>query len=553
MKLRNIALTALVFLGMEQAKAQDSLQVDSFTIVKEYVPTLSQSAKIRINPEIKDTHNLELDLNYDFLDKSIPTQFNPESIEAANLKGEPLVRLHRSYIIAGFGNNTTPLGEIYFNQLRSKKTSYGIHARHFSSNGISNIENSNFSENAIGANGSMYSRKYTLSGDVKYKYNHLNYYGFNELFPGLNSDVAALNEDVFQFYNRFTLGASIGNNQRDTTGLRHFTSLRYRFMSDRYGSKESNFILGEEISLAREKMIYTFDWKVDYNDKSDTMPVSPGPNTLLYLKPGIELRGSNWTLKGGLNLVGEFAASGNDFQVYPVALFRYHLVKSIIIPYAELTGTIKRNNYHSLTAENPFLGSIAPQMNTRENYRFTGGVGGNMSKSTSFDISFSQTSTAFTPLFVKDTLSREYRSFTVVYDELTITEINAELIYEPIEKWKVVLNGTYFIYKTTTEDFAWHKPNYHISLLTKYNLQDKIIIELIASLIGSQKAKTLWIPTGYETLNGTLDLNLALEYRYTKKVSVFLDLNNLASVRYEKWQDYPTQRFNLIGGFKFSF
>ena len=54
-------------------------------------------------------------------------------------------------------------------------------------------------------------------------------------------------------------------------------------------------------------------------------------------------------------------------------------------------------------------------------------------------------------------------------------------------------------------------------------------------------------------LDGVFDINLNFEYRYTKKLSAFIQLNNITSSPYKKWDDYPTQRFGVLGGLTYSF
>jgi hypothetical protein len=550
-----ISLFALSFLLGGNLFSQESLERDSFVIVKEFVPTLSQASKIRINPEINDTHQLDLNLNYAFLNKRIETDFKPEPIKPATLSGEPLVKLYRSHLIVGYGNNATPLAEFYFSQLRHKKISYALYGRHLSSNGIHNIENSNFSNNAIGANGNFYTRKFTFTGRLKYKYDQVNYYGFDKDLPGLDVGSAEKNEDIMQFYNNINVAVGMGNNQRDTVGLRHYSEMSFSHVEDRFGASENRFVLKENMSLLNKTDIYLFDWAVDYNKygfQADNLILdSTYENTLLYLKPGIELKGSKWTLVGKLQVVGDFNRKTKLF-VFPHADFRYQLVKSIIIPYVGITGDMKRNTYAGFYEENPFISPILHLENTREKMTFYAGIGGNLSKNTSFDVSYAQTNYANMALYVKDTNARENRSFNVVYDDVNVNKFTAEIIYEPLKKWNLAVRGDYFMYKTTDELEAWHKPDYHFSVLLGYNLGDKVLVKLMTYLIGQQKAK-LYTAEKSERLKGVADINLNFEYRYTKKIGVFLDFNNLASVRYQKWQDYPTQRFNAIGGFKFSF
>jgi hypothetical protein len=44
------------------------------------------------------------------------------------------------------------------------------------------------------------------------------------------------------------------------------------------------------------------------------------------------------------------------------------------------------------------------------------------------------------------------------------------------------------------------------------------------------------------------DVNLGLEYRYNQRISAFIQLNNVASQRYNRWYNYPVQAFQVLGG-----
>jgi outer membrane receptor protein involved in Fe transport len=93
----------------------------------------------------------------------------------------------------------------------------------------------------------------------------------------------------------------------------------------------------------------------------------------------------------------------------------------------------------------------------------------------------------------------------------------------------------------------------------KYNLKDKIWIT--ASIIGlnRQFARTFIFDTAgvasiaEERMKGIADINLGGEYRYNKRMGIFLQLNNILNVRYSRFLNYPTQRFNALGGVSVSF
>lgn len=57
----------------------------------------------------------------------------------------------------------------------------------------------------------------------------------------------------------------------------------------------------------------------------------------------------------------------------------------------------------------------------------------------------------------------------------------------------------------------------------------------------------------YASLKPLIDMNLRTEYRYNPRVSVFLEFNNLVTVRYNRYYNYPVQGFQLMGGFSCRF
>ena len=91
-----------------------------------------------------------------------------------------------------------------------------------------------------------------------------------------------------------------------------------------------------------------------------------------------------------------------------------------------------------------------------------------------------------------------------------------------------------------------------ITLTGGYNIGEKILLKTDWFYNSSVYAKSN-DASGYTTLKGWLDLNLGAEYIYRKNLSLFLKLNNLASVRYNQWYNYPTYRFNMMGGLSYSF
>jgi len=53
-------------------------------------------------------------------------------------------------------------------------------------------------------------------------------------------------------------------------------------------------------------------------------------------------------------------------------------------------------------------------------------------------------------------------------------------------------------------------------------------------------------------LNSIIDANLGFEYRYSKILSAFINLNNITGSRYYIWNNYPSYKFNILAGITYA-
>ena len=74
-------------------------------------------------------------------------------------------------------------------------------------------------------------------------------------------------------------------------------------------------------------------------------------------------------------------------------------------------------------------------------------------------------------------------------------------------------------------------------------------IDIIA--IGNRYAKSYDESIEFIKLDPFIDLNLGIEYRYSRILSAFVSLNNITSSEYYIWNQYPAYRFNFLVGFTY--
>jgi hypothetical protein len=124
------------------------------------------------------------------------------------------------------------------------------------------------------------------------------------------------------------------------------------------------------------------------------------------------------------------------------------------------------------------------------------------------------------------------------------------------------LRGKYNNYFLDNENKPWHKPTLEINLSADYNMQDKIWIKAEVFTCSKTYArtfeKTVSVPVTTISevpveLKGFADINLGVEYRYTKLLSAFINFNNILGQRNFRWYNYPSYRFNVMLGVTYSF
>lgn len=547
----------LLLLGTATTIAQ-KLDTTTIVTVKPYDPVLSDAFKLKDNPSIQDTDKVIPTLNYTFINKQVPVEFVVEPILPAKIKGEPLVKLYKGYAKVGFGSQSTPLAELYFNSTRSKDYSFGFYGKHLSSKGVSNIDYSGYSDNHLSLFGKRFLKDFTLSSKINLDRNVVHYYGFPESTrPEITNQV-----DIRQRLTKISANAGLTRNFTDSAQFDYHFDINYHRITDLYKAEENNFKVDGSFSKYHKRELYAISTEVNYNNLNNVSNL--GHNLIVGLRPHISTTAKSWQFKVGLGLFINQMNNESKFHFYPEAEFKYNVVENIIIPYVGIKGGVLANNLNSFFYENPFINTQTLAVaNTNQKYNIYIGIRGSLSKHLTFNTSFSKQKLETMPLYTKDFSNVLENQFTVLYDTVGLNQISGELAYQKLEKLKVLLRGDYFAYSPSNQLKAWHKPDMKISLSGIYDLGDKIIVRADLFFINKQYAqafKSITDVNGVITtteeakeLKGIFDANLGLEYRYTKKLSAFINFNNIGAVRYQRWEDYPTQRFNILGGLTYSF
>jgi hypothetical protein len=536
--------------------------------------TVDKAFKITESPTAVDIPGRSVDTTYSLIPKRPSVTLGTEPIEPARIKvREPLDPIYLGYIQGGAGTYQSPFLEAMYTSTRKRDFSYGIKYRHLSANrGIRDVAFSGFSENEIAAWGKKIFRKHTLESKAAFSRDVFHYYGFDP------QDAEISKRDIRQRFELFSLDNKWKSYYRDSSKVNHDLDLNIYNLSDRLGASEFGVFAGGELHTYRGDQFYTLrtgfglisyrsdgvspfnymDNQVEFEDTDASVD-----NAILHAVPQILLRTGGLSATVGLGIYLQVQNTGR-FHAFPDAEVSYSLFNDILIPYAGITGSVNRVGYRTLSRSNPWVMNSLNLENSVTKYNIFGGIRGSVTDNLSFNTRVSLVQTDNMPLFVNDIIFSTENRFNVIYDDIGTFSMLGELTYANSEKWEAFTSVEILSYSTDAEAEAWHLPSHRIAIGGKYNLFDKFSAGMTLTWIGARQVKSfLPVPPDFEALpegdfaaielDPYLDLSLQAEYRYTSRISAFIDVHNVAAARYNIYYRFPAQRAFVMGGARYLF
>lgn len=535
-----------------------------------YNPTLIDAQKIDLRPEGIDTILPTLPVTYSLLPTRAEIPPRVDSLTAAKLNVEKaLGQLYKGYVKAGFGLYSTPLGELYYDQGRNRKNGFGVHLKHLSSNGgLDDVGPSNYSNNSVDAFYRGIIQKNEASGRLIYDRRRISYYGYpsnDSIENSIQNAPEATKDRLKQFYNDLGFAARVRSINEDSSKLAHDVALEAHSYSNNSRSRETNIRATISAGLQEKTEYYHATLLIDNNAYRGY----PSPDsadfrqngTLIGLMPSVRTVGRKYFVRAGVGLYLD-ALGETTFHFFPQAYAHYALFDNILVPYVGLDGERRRNSFRSLTRENPWLNPAPRLRNTSELFDLYGGLRGSFANNLGFDVRASFSSFDNMALFVNTPNPPFGDRMTAVYDEVEVTNFSGELTYSRSTDLRLSARMDVYKYTTKVQDEPWNLPPYKLTFAARYSLRDKLVLKAEALFLARRPAYRAPEPTSDSSivavstrteLDGFLDLYVGAEYRYTKRLSLFLDMSNITASKYERWYRHPVQRGLIMLGATYSF
>ncbi len=531
-------LPALIFsCTVLPVSAQVNVGDEDVDVVSGYSPILADAVKEDITPVLPENNakpdKLEYNLPIDFF--QIPYQ--PVKVKPIRLPDPKPADLENVFVKAGFGTQLTPLAEAYISSNRNKNYNYGFFGKYISSNGA--LENQNYSDLRLGGNGNFYfDDKYTIPVNAYYSNNSLHYYGYND------EDTSFAEEDVRQRFSNYGFSAGFHNIGDNPLNMDFGLKLGFSGISDIHKYHEINpFLTAFGEKKLENKSSAGAEISFDLYNYSGATENS---NSLIGFKPYYKMIKDEWSINAGIET--KVDKSSNAF-VMPDAVFSYDLIGDKLVFIAGWQAHFQKNNFENIVKENPFVNDTLQFVNSVIDEKFAG-MRGSTNGNFSFSLKGYQKSCSDLPFYIND--STDMKRFEIAYKDATMWGGNLELSYFNVDHFRFTGSVNAFTFATIEDlENAYHRPTLEWTLSGMYTFNKKLSATM--EVFGVGKSYALLPGDVEETIKGAVDFNLSATYAYSKYFNIFMNLNNLASFKYQRYYNYPSYGIQGLAGISFAF
>jgi hypothetical protein len=521
--------------------AQPDLPSGQVDVIRNFEARLLESDPIKIRPELPALDTSVRRQTYNIASKTFEVEYQPPRIRPIAMRGEDVQQGYNGYARLGGGFPGAVLAEGGYNAIVEDQYNFGVNVRHHSANNTKNIENQRFGLTNLGANGTYYLEQgFGVSANLGYTIDNVHFYGYNEVNEERDPDLSFESEDVKQSFTTFDVGARLFNSQRTQADFNYHAGFNAYFMQDEYAARENGFKL--DIGATKwfnERNPLRINLLTDFTTFRDT-----AKQTLnnFFLQPSFTLHGEVFKAEIGANI----ASHEDEFSLFPDVELSANIIGSVLGAFVGAEGSLQKNTFRSLSDYNPFIVSRLMVENTRYNHYY-GGIRGNFQGvEYRAQLGFKQADDL--ALFLINPATDTFiPRFDVLYDTVSIININGTLSFPLNDNLTVLGTVNYNLYDPKNQEKAWHLPALTINSGLRYGaLEGKLLVK--ADLFLENGVPFRNENGEAENLNALFDISLGADYLFTDRIGAFVQINNLANNRRQRWQYYPMFGLNAMAG-----
>ena len=542
--MKHTALTVICLListGFIWAQDPD-LPAEEVEIIKSFDARLGDAERFRVDPELPPLDTSTRNLQYEVFSRSLNVEYLPPKIRPLAIRRKKMQDDYDGYFRFGGGFPAALYGKGLYNINNDDNLSINLFANHHSANNSQQLENQRFSYTDGGVDGTYhFDQGFAVNAKLKYTSDAVHYYGYNAVAEDTDETISFDKENVRQRYSIFDAEAKIFNSVRTVADFNYYAGFKAYFMNDsRTASRENSFdlYLGGT-KWFKDKHPLSVELQTDFTNYEDLLGDTNLNN--FFLRPNFTYHADRFRAKLGINL----ASNDDNFTFFPDVEVTAVLIESLLNAYVGAAGTLQKNNYRSMTDYNPFLTSPVRVANSLY-YNFFGGVRGNV-QGIDYDLSAEYKNiedlVTYRLLQPFDTIP----TFTPIYDNGTITTVKGSFDAPVFEHFEIVGAFSQSFFNLDNQDKAWHLPALSINLGGRYTtMEDKLTLK--ADFFLENGVPYVNTDGEADNLNALFDISVGADFYFNENIGGFLQINNLANNKRERWFRYPIFGINAMAG-----
>ncbi|NCD67916.1 TonB-dependent receptor [Mucilaginibacter agri] len=529
---------------------------EEIIITTSYKPVLADAVKIRRNPDLEEKIPFKAPLTYTSLDKRLEQNTAIKQLEAAKLAAERDSVTNNSLVKVGVGNLKTTFAEAYLNNGKDEALQFGAWAKHFAQSG-SDVEKQNQSREEVGVFGKSIGADNTLSGRVTYNYGSNYFYGYAPQPTPITADPA------HQHFSTIGAEGELAKNYKDTDRVFDYALKAKGYLfSNAFKARENNIVFTGFINQTIKQFYAGVSGTLDLaSQKDNAYSIN---NSMFRANPYLKFQGDNYKIDAGINIVTEFGFKSR-VSIFPAAKAELMVIPSYLRLYVEAKGDVNRTSLKTLSDQNPFIGQDINIKNSVDQLDLTAGIKGTIAPGLGFKAEVFRYQVKDMALFVSNLLPDGNNQFQIVYDngKSKVSGFRGELDYKASDDFDLFGKGEFKDYKMNSQLEAWNMPKFNITAGTVIHATDKLDFNGALVIRGETKdlpyaqSNTLSLADQEKTTPYTIksfaDVSAGASYKINRKISVFLQANNLLNGNNKTWLFYRNYGFNIFGGVGFGF
>lgn len=541
----------IIVLGTASAVfSQDSTKGPrTINITSTFKPVLREAVKINFNaaPPAVDTSHPRL--TYNIPDQNLLLGYQPVPLNPVALNIDSVnAWQYSNYIKAGLGNVHIPYVQAGFSFGDGRRSFFNVFAKEYTSKGSLPFQKNNYT--AVSAAGTIKTASnLEWNGNIGFKNEDYFFYGYSP------NTLSFTKDQLKQKFQTVEAKLSMRNLAPTQYGLTWDPNIKVDVFSPQNAmtkGTETNTVL----NLPLTKTIGRF-FDINLGGTADLTNYKPSDNgktsvqnNLFYVSPSVVLKTPNVYLNAGVIPSWD----NKVFTLLPNVMADITTNDQRFTVQLGWIGYYNKGSYQRFSSINPWIAQPSLFLNTRVQERYAGFKGSLLDHlNYSAKVGFVQYRNM--PLFVND--STDGKTFNTVYSSsLEAVQFHGEIGWTQGEDFNWVTSLTWNQYsKIKDQTRAYGLMPLELNSSVRWRLIKDLYLkgDLFAFDGANYLAHTGPGQFAARKGQGAVDLNLGMEFKITRALNLWFQMNNLFNSKYARWNQYPVYGFNFLGGIVFSF